>query len=262
MDISEPTVAENMQGDSQDMLADPIGSITEDETVPTSAVFDVLQYGIASDEYLQLWGETERYLSEFEYLKKVGTVTYTIPVDKTYNRSWKMPYDYECGTVDNPETCTGYTPKVRKSKYTSIPHLKKAVCVWNNQNYSFDFQYIYLPLMMNGKSKKIPIRALLVDGENRNFNLLNNKLGTLRITKKQSKWIAQIAVTIPDKQSSGGVSNVMGVDLGLKVPAVAVTTDDKVNFFGNGRQNKYMKRKFRATRKKLGEAKKVDAIRN
>lgn len=54
----------------------------------------------------------------------------------------------------------------------------------------------------------------------------------------------------------------MGIDLGLKVPAVAVTDDDKVHFFGNGRQNKYVKRKFRSIRKKLGKQKKVNAIRN
>lgn len=53
----------------------------------------------------------------------------------------------------------------------------------------------------------------------------------------------------------------MGVDLGLKVPAVAITDDDKTCFFGNGRQNKYMKRKFRSIRKKLGKDKKLNAIR-
>ncbi|OFD67054.1 transposase [Bacillus mycoides] len=53
----------------------------------------------------------------------------------------------------------------------------------------------------------------------------------------------------------------MGVDLGLKVPAVAVTDGDKVRFFGNVRRNKYMKRKFRSVRKQLGEGKQLNAIR-
>lgn len=53
----------------------------------------------------------------------------------------------------------------------------------------------------------------------------------------------------------------MGVDLGLKVPAVAVTEEGKTRFFGNGRQDKYMKRKFRSYRKKLGKKKKLSAIR-
>lgn len=150
--------------------------------------------------------------------------------------------------------------KVKKGKYTNIPVLKKPVCVWNNQNYSFDFTHIYLPLLINGKSKKVPVRALLVDKRNRNFDLLKHKLGTLRITKKANKWIAQISVTISTSEKTG--RKIMGVDLGLKVPAVAVTDDGKTRFFGNGRQNKYVKRTFKSKRKKLGTLKKINAIRN
>lgn len=150
--------------------------------------------------------------------------------------------------------------KVKKGKFAVIPVLKKPVCIWNNQNYSFDFTHISMPLMIDGKTKKTPIRALLVDKDNRNFDLLKHKLGTLRITQKAKKWIAQISVTLPTIEETG--VKVMGVDLGLKVPAVAITDDDKVRFFGNGRRNKYMKRKFHSNRKALGKKKKLNAIRN
>ncbi|WP_100330660.1 RNA-guided endonuclease InsQ/TnpB family protein [Bacillus xiapuensis] len=150
--------------------------------------------------------------------------------------------------------------KAKKTKLETIPVLKKPTCIWNNQNYSLDFTHISLPIMIDGKAKKTPIRALLIDKENRNFNLLKHKLGTLRITKKSNKWIAQISVTTPTPQKTG--FKVMGVDLGLKVPAVAVTDDGKVRFFGNGRQNKYKKRKFRSVRKALGKKKKLNAIRS
>jgi len=53
----------------------------------------------------------------------------------------------------------------------------------------------------------------------------------------------------------------MGVYLGLKIPAVAVTDRSKVKFFGNGRENKYKKRLARAKRKSLGKAKKLKALR-
>ena len=148
--------------------------------------------------------------------------------------------------------------KVKKNKYNVIPALKKPVCIWNNQNYSFTFSHIFMPIMMDGKVVKTPIRALLVDKDNRNFDLLKHKLGTLRITKQTNKWIAQISVTISTVQKTG--MKVMGVDLGLKVPAVAVTDDEKVRFFGNGRQNKFKKRKFRSLRKTLGKKKKINAI--
>ena len=149
--------------------------------------------------------------------------------------------------------------KAKKNKFSIVPVLKKPVCIWNNQNYSFDITHISMPIMIDGKAKKTPIRALLIDKENRNFDLLKHKLGTLRITQKSGKWMAQISVTISTAEGSG--LKVMGVDLGLKVPAVAVTDDERVRFFGNGRQNKYMKRKFRSVRKTLGKKKKLDAIR-
>lgn len=82
---------------------------------------------------------------------------------------------------------------------------------------------------------------------------LNNKLGSLRISKKSGKWIAQIAVEVIEKQNNN--ENIMGIDLGLKVPAVAVTSNGKTKFFGNGRQNKYIRRKYKTLRQKLGKAK-------
>ena len=109
--------------------------------------------------------------------------------------------------------------KVKKSEYKVVPVLKKPYCTWNNQNYSFDFESIFLPIMVDGKVKRTEIRAEMIDRDNRNFSLLNNKLGTLRITKKSNKWMAQIAVTIPTTEKTG--TKVLGVDLGLKVPAVA-----------------------------------------
>jgi IS605 OrfB family transposase len=150
--------------------------------------------------------------------------------------------------------------KAKKTKFETVPVLKKPVCIWNNQNYSLDSTHISMPIIVDGKTKKTPIRALLVDKDNRNFDLFKHKLGTLRITRKSDKWIAQISVTIPTVQGTG--LKVMGVDLGLKVPAVAVTDDEKVRFFGNGRQNKFKKRKFRSDRKALGKRKKLNAIRS
>nr|WP_217504696.1 RNA-guided endonuclease TnpB family protein [Paenibacillus taichungensis] len=152
-----------------------------------------------------------------------------------------------------------FITKVKKSKYTIIPTLKRPICVWNNQNYSFDFTHISIPFMVEGKSNRVKIRALFIDKDNRNVNLLKHKLGTLRVTKCSGKWVAQIAVTIPTVEKKG--IRILGVDLGLKVPAVAITDDDQARFFGNGRENKYKKRKFRSVRKKLGKQMKVNVIR-
>jgi hypothetical protein len=38
--------------------------------------------------------------------------------------------------------------KVKKSNYEIVPVLKKPVGIWNNQNYSFDFTHILMPIMI------------------------------------------------------------------------------------------------------------------
>ena len=142
-----------------------------------------------------------------------------------------------------------------KQKEIKVPILKKPVAIWNKQNYSIKFGYLSFPVWLNGKSTRIVVEAVITDYQ---ANLITNKLGTLRITKKLGKYIAQIAVDVEPIQSTGNVA--MGIDLGLKIPAVAVTEIGKTKFCGNGRQNKYFKRKHRATRKKLGKLKKQKAI--
>lgn len=149
--------------------------------------------------------------------------------------------------------------KAKKTKFTTIPILKKPVIVWNNQNFTLTPEAISMPFVVEGKSKKIAIRALV---QMRDLELMRQavKTGTLRVTQKNNKWIAQIALEMPT-QTTFSMRN-MGVDLGIKAPAVCKTDSGKVKFAGNGRQNKYIRRKFKAFRKKMGKAKKVSAIKN
>ena len=53
----------------------------------------------------------------------------------------------------------------------------------------------------------------------------------------------------------------MGVDLGIKVPAVSYTSDGKVKFYGNGRKNKFIRRRFNSLRKKLQKAKRLKTLK-
>ena len=144
------------------------------------------------------------------------------------------------------------TKPIEKQKLIKVPFLKKPVAIWNNQNFSIGEDAISFPIWKDGKSTKLSFNAIIPE---RQKALLQNKRGTLRITRKNGKYIAQIAVDLPCESSYG--SSVMGVDFGLKVPAVAVTDIGKVQFFGNGRENKYKKRMARAKRKALGKAKKL-----
>jgi IS605 OrfB family transposase len=145
--------------------------------------------------------------------------------------------------------------KLDSASKPTIPALKKPIAVWNNANHSFKGTSLSFPIWSNGKSKRILVKAVLTKHQT---ELLTNKIGTLRISVKSGKYIAQIAVDVSPAQSVGTIA--MGVDLGLKIPAVAVTECGKVIFCGNGRENKYRKRKYCATRRRLGKQKKLKTI--
>lgn len=143
-----------------------------------------------------------------------------------------------------------------KRRAPVIPVLRRPIAVWNNQNYKVTGQHISFPVWHNGKSTRITVKALIPERDFQRFQ--DAKSGTLRLTQKQGKWIAQVAIE-QDVQSTNA-TGVIGVDLGIKVPAVAVSDNGKVQFFGNGRQNKYKKRHYKGIRRQLQQAKKPQAL--
>lgn len=147
----------------------------------------------------------------------------------------------------------------RKCRKTHIHHvLRKPAIIWNNQNYTVTKDCVSMPFWIDDKCRRIQIKAVTTPEV---LDLLRtHKLGTLRVTMKNKKWIAQVAIE-PLCAETVDSPVIMGVDLNLKCPAVAVTNTGKVRFAGNGRQNKYIRRKHRSRRKKLGKAKKLNAIR-
>ncbi|WP_434400431.1 transposase [Planococcus sp. 11815] len=210
--------------------------------------------------------EVEKILEEMgkEYIDLINDLIAEMLVEKNPTRKTSkhvqanLPSVLKCQAIRDANGI--FLKRIKKSNYKIIPVLKKPTCIWNNQNYTFDSGNIYVPIITDGKVKRVPIKAVFNDGAGRISTLLKNKLGTLRITKKSAKWIAQIAVKVVVDEKDNG--KVLGVDLGLKVPAVAVTDGGKIRFFGNGRRNKYMKRKFQSCRKRLGQKKKLNAIRS
>lgn len=150
----------------------------------------------------------------------------------------------------------------QKSSFTikepTVPILKKPCCYVNNQNFKIKNNYIEFPVLINGKSKRISIRTSITD--NQKLMFADAKLGTMRIVYKGNKIVAQIIYEVakPEYIDNG---NIMGIDLGIKCPAVSYTSDGSIKFYGNGRKNKYMRRHYKYLRKKLGKAKKPDAIK-
>ena len=139
-----------------------------------------------------------------------------------------------------------------------VPVLKRPCCYVNNQNFKIRDNCIEFPVLINGKSKRISIRTSMTDKQKQIF--ANTKFGTMRIVYKDNKIVAKIVYEVAEPGYTDD-GNVMGVDLGIKCPAVSYISDGSVKFYGNGRKNKYMRRHYKYLRKKLGKAKKTDAIK-
>ncbi|SDS99097.1 transposase, IS605 OrfB family, central region [Paenibacillaceae bacterium GAS479] len=145
----------------------------------------------------------------------------------------------------------------KSKKDKKRPVLKKRVYYVNNQNYSIRNDGVAFPVVRDGKVQRMTIPATLTDRDK--TLLASGKLGLLRVVQKASKWYVQVAIERPATGQDG--AETMGIDLGLKVPAVAVTSTGKTKFVGNGRKNKYIRRKYNSNRRKLGKLKKLPAIR-
>lgn len=141
-------------------------------------------------------------------------------------------------------------------QYCRQPVAKKLCAVWNNQNYKVNADSVEFPVFID-KSVRIRVRALIPSEVYEMFQRTN--LGTLRITQKRGNLIAQIAYEAEAETCTD--SGVIGVDLGIKCPAVSVTNDGKVKFFGNGRQRKRIKRHYEYKRRKLQKKHKLNAVK-
>jgi IS605 OrfB family transposase len=139
-----------------------------------------------------------------------------------------------------------------------LPVLKKPCFYVNNQNYKVKDNNIEFPVLVQGKSKRISIATKMTDHQKDVFS--GSKLGTMRVVVKGNTLVAQIVYTVA-KPTNTLDGNVMGVDLGIKCPAVSYCSNGMVKFYGNGRKNKYMRRHYKYLRNKLQKSKKMDAVK-
>jgi putative transposase len=75
---------------------------------------------------------------------------------------------------------------------------------------------------------------------------------------KKPKGLQTMTIAKPQPIEQDGV---MGIDLGIKVPAVVYVNGKGSRFFGNGRYQRAIRRQFYARRKRLQKARKVRALK-
>src|SRR5256885_8339653 len=140
----------------------------------------------------------------------------------------------------------------RSLELETLPVLKKPICPWNNQNWQIKEGKLTLPVSWDSKVQRIEIACAQME--------LVGMAGLLRIKKKRGKWMADVTMT-QAKPAPVSQEGVMGIDLGIKVPAVAHIRGKGTRFFGNGRYQRQMRRRFYSRRKKLQKAKKGRAVK-
>ncbi len=203
--------------------------------------------------------EQEILLNEIskEYIRTVNELTQNNEsmkgiTSKTVDA--RLPSAIRCQCVMDAKSVL---QKQKKKVTKTLAILRKPICIWNNQNFKVDGSTISMPFWINGKSTRIKFEMHTTD---RILGFLDNKLGSLRITKKNGKYIAQIPIDIPNDENFHGIE-VMGIDLGVRVPAVLSTTNNKIKFIGNGRKNKALRRRFSCKRKELQKKKHIKALK-
>lgn len=121
--------------------------------------------------------------------------------------------------------------EVKKLKEIKVPVLKKLCCYINNQNFKIQDNYTSFPVMIDGKSKRISVKTKMTDKQK--LILSSHRLGTMRIVIKNINiLVAQFVYEINEIEKVNESNNVMGVDLGIKCPAVSYCTDGSVKFYG------------------------------
>lgn len=190
-----------------------------------------------------------------EYIKQANILIQIAVTEKSFPKVTSKHINSNIPSVVKNELIR-YT----KTKYKQFKNctFKKPLATWNNQNYSINNNSISFPIIINGKAKKTEFKAMIPQHILEELN--TSILGSLRISKKGHNWIAQISVETNPIECNG--TETLGIDLGILVPAVGViASSGKTKFFGNGRHNKYIRRKYKKLRKSLGKAKKLNAIK-
>jgi putative transposase len=117
-------------------------------------------------------------------------------------------------------------------------------CKWSRM--SFRFIENQKLLIETSKREMMPLEVHYNDFIKDKIN--NSSVTSLKIRKRMHKWIATI--TYQTSKKTNDFKNIMGVDLGIKVPAVAATSTGKIRFFGNGRERRYLFTKYKSELKK------------
>ncbi|EHO32516.1 IS605 OrfB family transposase [Erysipelotrichaceae bacterium 6_1_45] len=130
-----------------------------------------------------------------------------------------------------------YAAEVKKEKY-SAPFSS----VWSNSSYQLKEHSVVLELGLYRHRNMLELPCYI--NEQQRKRLQSGPHTNMKLICHRGKWSALIYVQIIFKPN--GEKATMGIDIGLKVPAVAALDSGEIRFFGNGRQIRFQQRKYQS----------------
>ncbi len=131
--------------------------------------------------------------------------------------------------------------------------------IWTRQSYKIDLNQETVTLIL-GKSQFFKEITLPVYWSSYlKKRLCEGSCGELRIYNIRKKWFLYLDIAY--KKTYNSFEKEIGIDIGIKVPAVTITSDNKVRFFGNGREIRYLQRRFKKRYQELQHKKQYKKMR-
>lgn len=133
-----------------------------------------------------------------------------------------------------------------KAKYTTEQKNKKFTMpftsIWSNSSYELQADCILFELGLYEHKELLRIPCYI--NKQQKLRLTAGRHTNLKLVCSRGKWYALVYVDIPFQQRSG--QNQMGIDIGLKVPAVVALSTGEIKFFGNGREIRFQQRRYQS----------------
>lgn len=121
--------------------------------------------------------------------------------------------------------------------------------IWNANSVYVDRHDHSLKLFLGRNQMETTIAVPIYWNKYVESRLCAGKMLSLSLYQTNDKWKAYIHMDFTSPKN--GYSKSMGIDIGIKVPAVVCTEDMKIKFFGNGRMLRFYQRNYRSKYKAL-----------
>ncbi|KXH81694.1 RNA-guided endonuclease TnpB family protein [Sporosarcina sp. HYO08] len=213
---------------------------------------------------LELRKPTKEKVSMFQKMTKVNTAfsNWLLDFEGLQTATSKVFHLYSDEPF--PSAIVNQTIRTVKSKKKNqkAKVFRRLWCGFNNQNFRVEKENGLYKVSFPTLNKRIGVPVVCKEHQQRWLDRLLSggaKQGATELYEKRGRWFVAVTLSFEVKQKQADPPKIMGIDIGLRQLAVASIGTTSLFFSGN--EMAYRRRRFAARRRKLGNAKKLDAIR-